>query len=196
MEERWGEKGTEKARGIARAAARLFGRKGYLETSMDEIAHAAGISKGGMYYYFPSKSDVLFFILSNYLNLVLENLEEELTRVEGHEERLKFVISRHIEHYSNNTAEARLLLHEAHCLPQKMMDAIKERERYYFRVVSDILEALTREGLSKERATVLTFSLFGMCNWIYSWYNPEGAVAPGELAEIIYDIFMGGVRKE
>lgn len=44
---------------IIAAAQDLFSRKGYHGTSMPEIAQAAGISTGLIYYIFPSKEDIL-----------------------------------------------------------------------------------------------------------------------------------------
>ena len=44
-------------------------------------------------------------------------------------------------------------------------------------------------------AVLFTFLLFGMCNWIYSWYHPRGPVSPEELSAIIYDLFMEGAKK-
>jgi hypothetical protein len=39
----------------------------------------------------------------------------------------------------------------------------------------------------------MTFTLLGMCNWIYHWYKPKGHVSPSELSEIITDIFSKGI---
>ncbi|MHB1011463.1 MAG: TetR/AcrR family transcriptional regulator, partial [Desulfobacteria bacterium] len=36
---------------ILGAAIRLFTRKGYVNTSMDDIAEAVGLTKGGLYHY-------------------------------------------------------------------------------------------------------------------------------------------------
>jgi AcrR family transcriptional regulator len=197
MEDRWGRldrKGKEKAKKIGKVAARLFSRKGYLETTMDEIATAARISKGGMYYYFPSKSEVLFFILSNYMDQVLGNLEQEIDRIEHGNEKLKYIISRHIELYSNHLPEAKVLLHDAHCLPAKYFKIIAEKERKYYQMVVEVLPDLFNKSISKGQLTAITFILFGMCNWIYSWYNPKGSITPRELSEIIYNIFLKGVQ--
>lgn len=192
--ERWDKKSLEKAKKISRIAARLFSRKGYLETTMDEIANGVGISKGGMYYYFPSKTDVLLFIVSNYMDEVLENLEEELNRIDGREEKLRFIVSRHIELYAKNQAEAKVLLHEAHCLPSKYFKLVAGKERKYYKIVSAVLPKLFKEPIPKGRLTALTFILFGMCNWIYSWYDPKGYVNPQKLSEMIYNIFLRGLR--
>ncbi len=188
-------KSAEKAMRIGKAAAKLFSRKGFLETTMDEIAAAAKISKGGMYYYFPSKTEVLFFVLSTYMDLVLEDLEQSLSQIEDSGDKLKFVISRHIELYSKNLHQAKVLLHDAHCLPAKYFSSIAEKEREYYQIVVGILKELARDSIPKAQLTAITFTLFGMCNWIYSWYDPKGTVTPRELSEIIHDIFLTGFNE-
>lgn len=50
---------------IKEAAIRLFGTKGYASTSLDEIATAAGFTKGAVYYYFRSKEKLLLDILQD-----------------------------------------------------------------------------------------------------------------------------------
>jgi AcrR family transcriptional regulator len=43
---------------ILAAALALFGERGYSSTSIDEIAAAAGLTKGALYYYFADKEDI------------------------------------------------------------------------------------------------------------------------------------------
>jgi TetR/AcrR family transcriptional regulator len=179
---------------IARAAARLFSRKGYLDTTMDEIATAAKVSKGGMYYYFPGKTDVLFFILSNYMDLVLAGLTSDLSEIHGGEEKLKFLIVRHIRLYATHVHEAKVLLHDAHCLSPKQFKMIADKERTYYRVVKQVLKESFGTRMKEAQLTSTTFILFGMCNWIYAWYNPKGSIAPRELSALIYRIFIGGTQ--
>jgi len=187
-------KRSEKILGIGKAAARLFNEKGYLETSMDDISGVVRLSKGGIYHYFSSKNEILYFILMNYMDLILEGLEEDLKGMEGSLEKLQFIISRHIELYRNNLSEARTLLHEAHFLPAGYFRAIFEKERRYYQILMGVLSEMFGGRVPKERLTVVTFTLLGMCNWIYSWYDPEGPVPPEELSEIIYTIFSGGTK--
>ncbi|WP_321421397.1 TetR/AcrR family transcriptional regulator [uncultured Methanobacterium sp.] len=51
----------ERINEITQAAIDVFLEKGYENTTMDAIAKKAGISKGGLYHYFPSKEMVLIF---------------------------------------------------------------------------------------------------------------------------------------
>jgi len=48
---------------LLRAGAELLGRRPYDEVSIDEIARAAGISKGLLYHYFPTKKDFVVAVL-------------------------------------------------------------------------------------------------------------------------------------
>ncbi len=54
----------EKRRIIVSAALTLFARKGFAETTMEEIARRAGISKGLIYNYFPSKLEILDHLIT------------------------------------------------------------------------------------------------------------------------------------
>jgi len=189
------EKKLKMALKIGKAAANLFNKKGYLETNMDHIAAATKMSKGGVYHYFSSKDEILHFILSNYMDLILNDLESGLEKVEGGSSKIQFIISRHIELYTGNLDEAKTLLHEAHCLPKRYYETIAEKERKYYRIVADVLGEVLggRPGIGKAQITTLTFLLFGMCNWIYSWYDPKGSISPQELSEMIWTVFLKGV---
>jgi AcrR family transcriptional regulator len=180
---------------IGKAAARLFNRKGYLETNMDNIAAAAKMSKGGIYHYFSSKDEILFFILSNYMDLILDGLEGQLNQIEDDLSKIQFIISRHIELYTHHLPEAKTLLHEARCLPKKYYNGIADKEREYYRIVAEVISGFlgTRAKDNKAQVTSLTFLLFGMCNWIYSWYDPKGAVSPESLSHMIWTVFSKGV---
>ena len=45
-------------RAVLEAALAVFARHGYKKASMDEVAHAAGVSRQGLYLHFPSKEDL------------------------------------------------------------------------------------------------------------------------------------------
>jgi AcrR family transcriptional regulator len=49
---------------ILSAAGHLFWKKGYLGTSIDDIAKAANVNKAAVYYYFKDKSFLLYEVIS------------------------------------------------------------------------------------------------------------------------------------
>ena len=50
---------------IKAAALQLFATKGYANTSLDELAANVGFTKGGVYYYFRSKEQLLLQLLDD-----------------------------------------------------------------------------------------------------------------------------------
>ena len=116
-------KQSKKIRNIAKVAADLFSTRGYVDTSVDDIAAAARVTKGGVYHYFRSKTEILYFICSTYVDLDLENLEKSLSAIDGSVEKIRFIIFRHIDHYTTHEYAAKTLLNEAYCLPPKYFSA-------------------------------------------------------------------------
>lgn len=196
MDKYWTElnkKELDKMDRIAKSAARLFNEKGYLETSMDDISTAAHLSKGGIYHYFSSKNEILFFIASNFMDLLLKGLEEELRKFEDCFSKIKYFISRHIKLYTQYLSEAKTVIHEAHQLPPEYFKVIAEKERQYHRIVSDILFDFFDGAIEKDRLKAVAFILFGTCNGIYYWYHPRGPITPEDLSEIITSILCVGL---
>jgi AcrR family transcriptional regulator len=66
-------KTDERREQLLRTGVGLLGQRSYDEVSIDEIAQAAGVSKGLLYHYFPTKKD---FVLA-----VLSEATEELTAI-------------------------------------------------------------------------------------------------------------------
>jgi len=72
------EKKKERTRAaILAAALKLFTRKGYENTSIDELALSAGIGKGTVYTYFQSKSDIFLAFCEDQLEFVYRELAEK-----------------------------------------------------------------------------------------------------------------------
>lgn len=57
--------GADSVTKIKDAATRLFAQNGYANTSLDDIANDVGLTKGGVYYYFRSKEQLLLNILED-----------------------------------------------------------------------------------------------------------------------------------
>ena len=179
--------------GIGKAAAKLFDERGYLETSLKDVSTEAKISKGGIYHYFSNKHEILYFILDNYMDLLLGGLEEELKELADIDSKMQFIMFRHLRLYNRNVPEAKALLIEAHNLPSKYFKAIAEKERKYAQILIDILSDYFNGSMQIDKLKAISFTLFGMFNSIMYWYDPKGPVTLEELSKIVYDIFLKGV---
>lgn len=68
---------------ILAAASELMMKKGVKATSLTDIARKTGISKGTLYYYYPSKGDLVYDITENHFRLVTRNLINWIAAAEG-----------------------------------------------------------------------------------------------------------------
>jgi AcrR family transcriptional regulator len=187
-------KKAKKLTSIAKVSSQLFAAKGYMETSVDDIAAASKVTKGGIYHYFVSKIDILYYICATYVDLDHAGLDQSLGEIPDVSEKIRHIIFHHIDHYVHHPAAAKTILHESFNLPPRLLKEIRAKERRYFEIVSATIKDFLGEKASKDLVTTLTFTLFGMMNWIYKWYNPKGAINPTELSRIIYETFAEGTR--
>jgi AcrR family transcriptional regulator len=186
------QKGRLKVDEICRNAAELFSLKGYLNTTLADVAHAARMSKGGIFHYFSTKEELLFLILCRYMDQTLIALREKLASTSSPQQKIRSFVHHHISHYRDNFNESRLILHEHENLPGNYLEVIKTKEKEYTGIlVKAIEEILGTDSKSQRRAKIAAYSLIGMCNWPYIWYDPSGPVSPEELAEEICGIFLG-----
>lgn len=72
---------------IVSTAVQLFMEKGFEKTSMQDIANAIGISKGGIYHHFKSKKEIINTVRENKANSVAENIDKWMSTIEAESER-------------------------------------------------------------------------------------------------------------
>ena len=178
---------------IVRTAAKLFSTKGYLATSMNDIAFNAKISKGAIYHYFQTKDEILNFIALNYVQFDVYELENELQSIKDPREKILFIITRHIRHYATYPNEAKVLINESYNIPTKKQRILLNTEKKYYQIVVGVLSDYIGDRLTKSKIKVFALTLFGMCNWIYTWYDSRGEIKPDDLAELIFNVFIGGI---
>lgn len=70
------------------AAARLFARNGFDATSVDDVAEAAGYSKGALYYNFASKDELFEALVEESIGQMISGLETALADAHTIEEKL------------------------------------------------------------------------------------------------------------
>lgn len=78
---------------ILASALRLFSKKGYARTTLEEIARGAGVSTANVYVYFRSKLEILYAIYDPWMRERLTLLERKLAARAGAEEKLRLLLT-------------------------------------------------------------------------------------------------------
>jgi hypothetical protein len=91
-------------------------------------------------------------------------------------------------------AEMKVLSHEADSLQGDLHAHVSSRKNKYTKLARKILREVQDQQRPKQKIdlTVATYGLFGMMNWIYNWYDPQGKLKVGELAHNVTQLFLGG----
>ena len=68
---------------LLEAALKLFVEKGFAATRAEEVAQLAGVSKGTLYLYYPSKEELLKAVIAHYLSARIAATAEEVGQIKG-----------------------------------------------------------------------------------------------------------------
>ena len=181
---------------ILRTAARLFQQRGYDATSMNDVAAALKLSKGGLYHHFQSKDEILFEIMNHAMEITQELVIGPVRRIVDPEDRLRALIRLHIEVVlSPRDREITVMLHENHPLPPALRKRINTRKKEYVHFVESLITDVQRARHVKCAVSprAAAFALLGMINWIYQWYKPEGDLQTHNLVPQFTALVFGGI---
>lgn len=184
----------ERLERLLSTAARVFAAKGYHPTTMRDLARATGMSLAGMYYYVRGKDELLYRIQERCFTLVLEEAERAVAEADHPIERLERFIEHHVTFFAAHMDEMKVLSHEADSLGTERRADIDALKRRYVDLLLSLLDDLPDDGGGGARANgrVATYALFGMMNWIYTWYDPDGPIPPDSLAAQLTELFLHG----
>src|SRR5215468_11295470 len=177
-------------------ATDVFDEKGYEGASMRDLSRTTGMSLAGLYYYFESKEKLLYLIQRHAFATILERLRERLEGVNDPEARIRVFIGNHLEYFLANQKAMKVLSHEDEVLKNGYGAEIATLKREYVRTCVELLEELKRARSLEFSSRTAALSLFGMMNWIYTWYKPRADGDAEELAQEMGDIFLRGVCSE
>jgi AcrR family transcriptional regulator len=174
-------------------ATEVFYEKGYEGASMRDLARASGTSLSGLYYYFESKEKLLYLIQKHTFSTIVGKLRERLDEVSDPEQRIRVFILNHLEYFLANREAMKVLSHEAEVLKNGFGAEIAAIKREYYRICVGLLDDFKLAKRLDFSSRMAVLSLFGMMNWIYTWYNPRVDADAENLSRGMGDIFLRGI---
>ena len=187
-------KKADKINEIHGVATRLFAQKGYHNTSMREIARDLGMNQSSLYHYFDSKEDILYAVINDAIDDALGTLEEICGSDLSPQGKLNQVLSFYTNYYAGDQDRLRLLVNEQGNLGKEYRQVLIRKERRYVHLIQSILKDLADEGRMKTiPPSVAAFAFFGMVHYTIKWYDRNGPVKSGELADYFLEIFTEGI---
>ena len=171
------------------AAAKTFAERGFHATSVRDLARTSGMSLAGIYHYVDSKVELLFLIQDRCFAQVIAEARAAVEAEADPRSRLVAFIRHHIVFFAGHMDEMKVLSHEYEELSGAMRTQVRRRKREYVELLLELLEAVEAPTVTRQ---VAAYALFGMMNWIYTWYHPSGSIAPATLADEMARLFLDG----
>ncbi|MDQ6660000.1 MAG: TetR/AcrR family transcriptional regulator [Chloroflexota bacterium] len=100
-------------RRILDAAEEVFAEKGYHDTAIDDIVHAAAMSKGGFYFHFPSKQAIFLALLQALTPRLISAVEQAISEESTSVARLDAALRTVLDTFSRHRRLTKILLIEA-----------------------------------------------------------------------------------
>ncbi|RPI15571.1 MAG: TetR/AcrR family transcriptional regulator [Ignavibacteriae bacterium] len=177
-------------------AERLFKEKGYMASSMRDIAAELDIEAASLYSHIKSKDEILETICFRMADQFLESIAEANDLYFNAEERLKMAIKSHIKILTGDLNASSVFIREWRHLNEPRLSEFKELRNKYENEFRSILQNGEDENVFQtvdKKFAVLT--ILSALNWITEWYKPEGEMTSDEIAENLSAFILNGLRK-
>ena len=79
-------------RKIFETSMRLFAKKGYENTSIEEITATVGVAKGTLYYHFSSKEEIFDFLVSEGIKLLQNSVDIKTSKYSNYIDKIKAIV--------------------------------------------------------------------------------------------------------
>jgi len=193
---------------ILDAASRAFMRQGFSATSLDRVSDEIGSTKGAIYYYYRSKSELFFAVHRRGMELTQAAIRPSFEAQSSPRDRLHGMAVAHTILVIDHLPYLRVI---AQGLEMHLLERTNESERAELAEVAALREAneslyirVIRDGIASGEfrsvdAKLAAKPLLGASNWTSRWYQPRPGETPAakkRLAESIADFVVAGLEKK
>ena len=184
----------DKREQIYEKALELFIENGYDQTPLSQIAHELNLTKAGLYHYFQSKEELLFFLHQHNMEINFIPVLDAAEKIADPEKRIAYFLKHYTESSLTKSAAAKVLIHEINRLQPEHQKIIKKTWRRAFNILRNAISELESAGKIKGiNKTFAAFAAIGMCSWTFYWFDYNRGKTGSELSDTYTKIFLNGL---
>jgi len=181
---------------ILEVAARLFVERGYRATTLQDVAEVLNVTRPALYYYFTSKEELLYAILSSAQDINQRTTAAIFETTSEPELRLARLIHAEVLDVTGEVEipVTPLMIDEMAELNSDHFREVAGRRRAHFDRHRDLLEALRVAGkLRAVDTTVATFGLLALISRVSGWFSPDGRLSGNQVALEVSKLALGAL---
>ncbi|MCX2699400.1 TetR/AcrR family transcriptional regulator [Ochrobactrum chromiisoli] len=192
---------------ILETAAQCFMEQGFSSTSIDDVARRMGSTKGRIYHYYSSKTDLFFDVHREGMDRLFKAVESVMTMNGSGLHRLEEMLMAHALTMMTNVAFEAVVVQGVHM--HKLAATTPDQRRTLNDLISirrrfeDLFKQIIREGIDdgsirEVDVSIAAKAVLGAINWLSIWYQPRSAQTESDkiaLAKEIVNIQINGLRR-
>ena len=177
-----------KREALLRAAVSAFNRRGFGQTSLEDIAQSLGVTKAALYYYFPTKSALVAACFERALKVASESLAAAKRDGRSGREKLILALRRYLKTMIGELNES-LLLTEEHALTAADRGKLTERRDVFEREMRNLVKEGIRDGSVVACDPKLAiFVILGAIHWVPKWFTLGGPWTDAQVATAVSEM--------
>lgn len=177
---------------ILRVFAEHVADRGYADTSLADVAAELGLSKGTIVHHFRSKEALLGELHVAYFGrrfaeaaFILESLSDPVDRL------VAMIYALLAAHRDDRAASLACLRELVRYFDGELNDYVRSQRTAYTAIVVDIL----RDDVFAAEPGLAALQIFGMCNYAWTWYRPDGPDSVENIAGQFARTALGGLLR-
>jgi AcrR family transcriptional regulator len=175
------------------ASVHLFFEKGFRETSMREIAEAAGMGKSTLYDYFKTKDEILLWGVEDQILDLTVVAQKIVNQSNSALERLRQIMKNHLEYLIANKEFYLRLSFEVQRLAIESQKRIQEKRHLYQDLIRRLIDDGIQEGTFRPvNALLVSRTLITALTPAAYTSRPTGT--PQEMLDEAFDVIMKGIQ--
>ena len=177
-------------------AAELFADRGYVATTVRDIADEAGILSGSLYHHFDSKESMIDEILSTFIDQTLTSYESVIAEAKGPKETFEGLVRTSLESMVDSRSAILIYQNEARFLAaEPRFSYLTAAHRKFEKIWTDVLKKGVKSGEFRDSIDPkLVYRLVRDTVWTAPrWYRPGGSLKPERIIEQYLAVLVDGV---
>ncbi len=179
---------------IRDTALHLFVTEGYGNVSLRQLAAPLGLSAGSLYNHLESKQQLLFELINDHLQNLLNRAESEVSKAADVLEQLKTFIRIHIKTHVQHQSLSLLSNLELRSLDAVSRAEIKALLKRYRSCLSNIISRGMRSGAFRaQHLPTAIQTILAMLSSVAFWFDESLQLDASQLTDQITAMVMGAL---
>lgn len=172
----------------------MFYEKGYVETTLQDIADEMGFTKPAVYYYAKNKEEILVELYDQIVTAAIDSALEISQRDESGAVRFVALAQHHLSTFLEHIEANAVFEVQRTSLSPDAKQKMQALAREYNGILAGVYQQGIVDGsLTPMEPRIAINAVLGMCNTVHRWFNPRGGVPPEALIATIISLISGGL---